>query len=131
MSVPTINTHAEAGGAMTLFLANHVGELPTETRGHVIQAIGHPSPVDRYVDTIEAIFAAKNDVPKSARDLAIGLARFTAREGFHTMQERGGKIAAALSRIGGYAAPDGQEWPDASEDPDPLAKYASAADQAE
>lgn len=121
--IENIANHSEASAALQRFLMMHGAALPEFTREKVILAAGSPSPVDRYVETVEALYAAKNAIAKEARDLAIPLARFIAREGWHGMQDRGPRIADALSRIGGYAAPDGQAWSPAEDDVDPLPTY--------
>lgn len=127
--IDPITTHPQAGLAIQEFLIGHAAALPEFTREKVMAAAGMPSPIDRYVRVVEALYAAKSEIPKEGRDLAIRLARFLANEGFHGMGDgRGQAIAGALSRIGGYAAPAGTSWPTAEEDPEALKEFVEPAE---
>lgn len=127
--IEPITTHTDAGAAINAFLVGHAAELPAFTREKVIAAAGMPSPVDRYVRVVEALYGAKSEIPKEGRVLAARLARFLANEGFHGMAGgRGQAIAGAMLRIGGYAAPEGTSWPTAEEDPAPLNEFVEPAE---
>lgn len=105
------------------FVMLEAAALPEHTREALLEAAGHPSPVDRVVNSAEALYAAKADLSKEGRDTAARLAQFAAMNGWHGMADRGLKIAQAMQRIGGYAAPDGSAWPAADEDPAPLERF--------
>ena len=119
----------EAGAVLQRFLIGHAGDLPEHTREHLITLASHPSPVDRIVGAAEALYAVKADLSKEGREVTAQLAQFAAVHGFHGMGERGQLIAAAMNRIGGYAAPAGSEWPAAADDPAPLDRFLAEADQ--
>lgn len=108
------------------FLINGASALPEASREQLIAASTESSPVVRLVNATEILYAAGSDLDKAGRDTAAALAGFVASHGFHGMEERGLQISAALQRIGGYAPPAGSSWPDASEDPEPLSRYAPA-----
>lgn len=121
--IENISTHAEAGRALQTFLVVHASSLPEFTRDKLIEAAGAPSPVDRQVQAVEALFAAKSALNEPARILTAQLARFTANQGFHDMPERGAGIAAAVLRDGGFKAPKGDAWPKEDEDPAPKSQF--------
>lgn len=127
--IETVANFEEAGAALQRFMINHAVDLPEHTREHLIKLASHPSPVDRIVGSTEALYAAKDDLTKEGRDVTAQLAQFAAVHGFHGMGERGQQIAAAMNRIGGYAAPAGSEWPAAADDPAPLDRFLADADQ--
>lgn len=105
------------------FMMTSAAGLPEHTREALLEAAGHPSPVDRVVNSAEALYAAKSDLDADGRVIAAQLAQFAAMNGWHGMSERGLKIAQAMQRIGGYAAPPGSTWPSAEDDPEPLERF--------
>lgn len=105
------------------FMMTGAASLPEHTREALLEAAGHPSPVDRVVNSAEALYAAKGDLDKEGRDTAARLAQFAAVNGWHGMGARGLQIAQAMQRIGGYAAPEGTSWPAAEDDPEPLERF--------
>lgn len=118
---------AEAQKLLQSFVMQSAAALPEATRDHLISATTESSPVVRLVNAAEALYAARSDLEKEGRDTAAAIAAFVASQGFHGMEERGLQISAALQREGGYKAPAGSEWPDRSEDPEPLPRFAPSA----
>lgn len=100
--------------------------LPEHTREALLEAAGHPSPVDRVVNSAEALYAVKGDLDADGRVMAAQLAQFAAMNGWHGMSERGLQIAQAMQRIGGYQAPAGTSWPAAEDDPEPVGRFLEA-----
>lgn len=105
------------------FVMSHGSDLPEHTREALVAASGHPSPVDRIVNSAEALFAAKAALGAEGREITAQLAQFAATNGWHGMAERGIAIAGAMNRIGGFKAPAGTSWPEAKDDPEPLARF--------
>ena len=97
--------------------------LPEHAREALIEFAGHPSPVDRIVNSAEALYAIKADLDSAGADLTAQLAQFAAVNGWHGMGQRGMEISAAMQRINGYEPPAGTSWPAAAFDPEPLAKF--------
>lgn len=113
---------------LSAFLVDHAASLPEHTRNAVLANANHPSPVDRIVNTAEALYAAKGDLTKEGRVITAQLAQFAAINGFHNMGERGQKIFLAMNRMGNFAAPVGVQWPAADQDPEPLERFAAPAE---
>lgn len=113
---------------MQRFMMTKASELPEFTLEKVLEFSGHPSPVDRIVNTAEALYAVKGQLSAEGRVMTAQLAQFAAVNGWHGMSERGLQISRAMQRIGGYQAPEGTSWPDASEDPEPLSTMLTPAD---
>lgn len=105
------------------FMMQHGGELPAHTRATLLEYGQHPSPVERIVNSAEALYAVKGELGKEGRDMGAKLAQFAAGFGWHGMSERGIAMSAALQRIGGYSPPPGTSWPDAESDPAPLERF--------
>lgn len=113
------------------FMMTHAAALPEHAREALIEFAGYPSPVDRIVNSAEALYAVKADLDKEGRDLCAQLARFAAVNGWHGMGQRGTAIADAMQRIGGYDAPPGTSWPPAEDDPAPLERFMAPAEEPE
>lgn len=105
------------------FIMTKASTLPDETIEHLLESANHASPVDRLVNSLEALYAVKSELGKEGRDLCGQMAQFVAVNGFHGMQERGQRINEAMNREGGYSAPAGMEWPAREDDPAPLERY--------
>lgn len=127
MNLDPITNHPAAGAAIMAFVADHAADLPEFARGKILEAAASPSPVDRYVRVIEALYAAKDEVGVDGRSLAVRLARFTAAEGFHD-PARSRAIAASILRTAKVAPPEGTSWPAKEEDPEPRAEFVKPAE---
>lgn len=105
------------------YMMLHAAELPEATRNHLLDAAGSPSPVDRIVNSAEALFAIKGDLDAAGREITAQLAQFAAVNGWHGLADRGLKIALAMNRLGGFKAPTGVTWPTAEDDPAPIDRF--------
>ena len=128
--IPPIQSFEEAFGNLQRFMTFHAASLPEHTLEHLFTSSNHPSPVDRMVNTVEALYAAKSDLGKEGRDVLGQMAQFVSVNGFHGMADRGRQINYAMNRMGGYTAPPGIEWQDASEDPEPLERFVEKTEPA-
>ena len=109
---------------LTTFVMLHGSELPEHTRAAIVASASHPSPVDRIVDTAEALYASKSELSAEGRTITAQLAQFAAMNGWHGMGTRGLAIPNPMNRTGGSAAPAGDTWPPAADDPEPLERFA-------
>lgn len=121
--IPAAESFTEVLTNLQRFMMLHAAALPAHTVDHLLASANHPSPVDRLVNSVEALYAAKGDLNKEGRDITGQMAQFVALNGFHGMQERGQRINQAMNRMGGYTAPAGTSWPDAADDPEPKENY--------
>lgn len=110
------------------FMMLEAGDLPEHARERLLEFAGHPSPVDRVVNSAEAIYAVAGEVSNGARDMGARLAQFAAVNGWHGMGERGFAMAAALQRMAGHEPPAGTTWPEPETDPEPLAHFLPTAE---
>lgn len=107
------------------YLIAHGTNLPEFTRDKVVEAVGSPSPVDRIVKVAEALYAAQGQLNAAGLTICAQLAQFAAINAWHGMsiENRGGRMAQAMLRELGEAAPAGTDWPLAENDPTPLPEY--------
>ena len=111
--IPSAESFTDVLSNLQRFMMLNASSLPDPTIEHLLASANHPSPVDRIVNSVEALYAVKDDLDKAGRDITGQMAQFVALNGFHGMQERGQQINQAMNRIGGYNAPLGSEWPEA------------------
>lgn len=121
--IEAVENFTDALSGLQRFIMEHAAALPVGTREQLLEFANHPSPVERIVNTAEALYAIKPDLSKEGREITAQLAQFAAIHGFHGMGERGQQIAMAMNRIGGYAAPTGISWPEPEDDPAPLDRF--------
>ena len=126
--IPPVESFAQVFSNLQKFMMFHASSLPQHTIDHLVETSNHPSPVDRLVNTAEALYAVKGDLNKDGRDVLGQMAQFAAINGFHGMQERGQQINQAMNRMGGYTAPPGTSWPDAADDPEPIERFKEPED---
>jgi hypothetical protein len=121
--IPPVESFAQIFSNLQKFMMNHASALPQHTIDHLLESSNHPSPVDRLVNTTEALYAVKGELSNEGRDLLGQMAQFAAVNGFHGMQDRGQKINQAMNRMRGFSAPAGTSWPDAADDPKPIDRF--------
>lgn len=118
----------QATTGIVAFMMTHGSGLPEATRDAVLTAAGQPSPVDQLMGTLEALYAAKADIPDEGKELVAKIAEIVTPLGWHGIQEdnRGSRIQMAMLRDLGEDAPEGMSWPDPEDDPAPSPRYAPA-----
>lgn len=123
-----IQSHPDAGAKLSAFLMDPDGaaKLPEFTRNKLVEASGRPSPLDRYVDTVEALFGAAGEVNAKARMLGAQLGTFIAAMGWHE-PSRYQAIGYTFMRRSNIAAPQGVTYQPAAEDPAPNQSLVQAA----
>ena len=115
-----------ASRLMQEFVAAELANLPDFTKEKVIEAMSELSMADQLVKFGEAIYANAANVNAAARNAGaaiIGFASgFTGYGPYHGLQvdNRGGRIVAALRRRNGHTSPNPDGWPAAATDPAPL-----------
>lgn len=121
------NSLPAASRLMQEFAAAELSNLSDFTRTKVIEALSELNIADQLVKFGEAIYADAKNVNAAARNAAaaiIGFASgFTGYGPYHGLQldNRGGRIVAALRRRNGHVSPNPDGWPAANTDPEPRA----------
>jgi hypothetical protein len=120
---------SDAALAIQDFLMDRTAELPEDVRTKLRALVGPTtSPVDAVVRGAELMYARRSELPPEAQELAAGLALIAQQYNFHglAVEDRGSKIALAMLREAGVAAPTGITYPDPEDDPDADSQYVPA-----
>jgi hypothetical protein len=119
-----MNTLTEASHSIAdWFWVNRPG-LPDDVRAALEPFMAlNRSPVDAVGRTVEAIYAARDRLPKEALKLGGELALFASAHGFYELDRdgRGEKISLVLRRASGERARPGHPWP--KEEPTPRPQF--------
>lgn len=120
--VPPTSIQA-ALSAISTFLITEGAALNTDLRDSLVASSGRPSPVDRIVEVGESLYTHADYLSAEGKLLCAGLMTFATLNGWHGLTEdnRGPRIAQAMQRDAGEAAPMGMAWPAAETDPEPKA----------
>ena len=104
------------------YLAYADGKLPADTFEKLETLADSPSPVDQICRSAELLYARRDELDATGRDVAGELAAFAATNGWHGMADgnRGGLIYQALK----------DATPGAS-DPAPATEFVKAAENAQ
>lgn len=108
-----------AKNGLTTFLMTKGATLGEGLRGHLVDALACPSPVDMLVQSTEALYAARADLDADGKALIGSLAGFIVTNGWHGINtdDRGNRIVLAMRRDNGEEAPAGVIWPEPESDP--------------
>lgn len=98
-------------------------ELSALFRNHMSK----PIPVEQLVESSEVLYGFREEISADAKKVAAGVVGFCTMNMWWGLAEdnRGGRMAQALTRDAGVPAPPGLSWPDESTDPSP--KYEPSA----
>lgn len=123
MPLPTIDSIQTALSGISTFLITEGATLNAELRDALVASSGRPSPVDRIVEVSESLYTHADYLSDDGKLLCAGLMTFATMNGWHGLTEdnRGPRIAQAMQRDAGEAAPMGMSWPDPETDPAPKA----------
>lgn len=123
MPLPTIDSIQTALSGISTFLITEGATLNAELRDALVASSGRPSPVDRIVEVSESLYTHADYLSDDGKLLCAGLMTFATMNGWHGLTEdnRGPRIAQAMQRDAGEAAPMGMNWPDPETDPAPKA----------
>lgn len=119
----------DANRAIATFAMGHAAALPDHTRDKLIEAVASSDGLGAIITTMEALYAARADVPAEGIELLDGLARFVSANNFYGKAHRAGQISGVAKRIerGGNAEREGDPAIEAGfEAPAPAADDAPA-----
>ena len=115
--------------ALQEFLYDREEALPDDVRVELRRLSGPTtSPVDAVVKAAELIYARRADLQPKALALGAALAVLAESYNFHGLatDNRGTRMALSLMRDADVTKPVLIEYPDVTEDPDPIEGYAPA-----
>lgn len=129
--MPAYSSAFEILRAIATFMMTDGASLPDHTREALLTAQTQGSSVDTMMQTMEALYAAKSDLPTAGKQLVADIAEFAIPYNFYqvNVDNRGGGIQLAMMRDIGMLPPEGRPWPDPSQDPAPLPQYLAAPPQ--
>lgn len=106
--------------ALTAYRIEHSAHLPPAVRAQLADTDGKISPVERFVGSMEVLYAAHDELNDAGRTITIQLASFCALHGWPSGNPRSGQIALAMRRELGETPPAGLAWPKPEDDPEPV-----------
>lgn len=126
MEIP--DTHAGMQREITNYLIGNARDLPETVLNRLVEAQAQMSPVPIYTQTLEILYAARDEIDDDGKRLVVKLTGFVRANGFHsdiyaTADARGRGIQLAMMRELGEQAPAGVEYPEAEADPAPLERF--------
>ncbi|MFA5989674.1 MAG: hypothetical protein WC803_08725 [Sphingomonas sp.] len=89
----------DANRAIVAFFGARSAALPDHTRYKLTEALGTTDLLGTIIATMEALYAARGELPEEGIDLLDGLARFVSANNFYGKAHRAAQISGVAIRI--------------------------------
>lgn len=120
----TPNSIADMDRELSEYRIENSADLPAAVRGALSEAASQGSPVDRFVRSMEVLYAARGEINDAGLTIVGQLGGFCAMFGWPGGDPRPGQIRQAMCRDLGEQPPAGLVWPDSDGDPEPSINFA-------